>query len=294
MRGPDGVPVVRRDLRLEVELVPDDRVAGADRLGRLDRVVERVLRVPASRRGRPARTRRSRRGSRGRRRAGRRTGTGGSRSSRHPRGRPGSCRRRGGTGCWPASSRPRRRRRDGGRPAATPSRRAGGRDTGPVRAGSASAGAGTGSSTRGTRSSGWPCRRSGEAARPTAWTAGSPAVSRWRRTSNSRLGDAERLLLERVGPPVGDEEADQVARRPDRQVLELQRPPPTSRLQRQLPGQVEQRPGAVAEPQPREGRDSGRSSRGPSELLAQVRGDGGVVAELTRTGGAPRADGGPR
>jgi hypothetical protein len=61
------------------------------------------------------------------------------------------------------------------------------------------------------------------------------------------MRDLERFFLQRVRPPAGDQEPDQVARRTDWQVLELQllrRP----RLQWLLPGQVEQRPGAVAEP----------------------------------------------
>ena len=150
--GPDGVPVAGRDLGLEVELVPDRGVA---RRGRFRRPRPRRR----TRRSRPCIAPRSASPNAdvldedvevvaalavGQ-------ATGGSRSSRRPRGRPGSCRRRAGTACWPASSRPSTRRRDAGRRAARPSRRAAGRGRAPGRAGSASAGGGTGSSRRGIR-----------------------------------------------------------------------------------------------------------------------------------------------
>jgi hypothetical protein len=67
------------------------------------------------------------------------------------------------------------------------------------------------------------------------------------------VGDPERLLLEREGQPVDDEEADQVPRGPDGQVAELQglrRP----RAQGQLPGQVEQPSATIAQPKLRETR----------------------------------------
>ena len=199
-----------------------------------------------------AERRRSRRGCRGRRPAGRRTATGGSRSSRHRRGRPGSCRRRAGTGCWRASSRPRRRRRGGGRRAARPSRRAAGRDTARAPAGS-----------RISRRRYWieyarysvtriGASRSGASASPTAVTAGSPATSRWRRTSNSVVGDAERLLLERVRRAVDDEEPDEVARRPDRQLAELRASSAATSARGRSQGRSSSVAAAVAQPEARE------------------------------------------
>jgi hypothetical protein len=68
------------------------------------------------------------------------------------------------------------------------------------------------------------------------------------------VGNPERLLLEREGQPVDDEEADQVARGPNGKVAELQglrRP----RAEGQLPGQVEQASAAIAQPQLRKTRD---------------------------------------
>jgi hypothetical protein len=61
----------------------------------------------------------------------------------------------------------------------------------------------------------------------------------------------ERLLLEGQEPAVDDDEADEVAGRPDRQLaqVELVRPP---RLERGLPGQGEERRRGLAEPQARE------------------------------------------
>ena len=53
------------------------------------------------------------------------------------------------------------------------------------------------------------------------------------------VGDSQRLLLERVRPAVDDQEPDEVARRADRQVAELERVGrPVG--ERQLPRQVEQ------------------------------------------------------
>ena len=71
------------------------------------------------------------------------------------------------------------------------------------------------------------------------------------------LRDRQRFLLEGVCPAVLVEESDEVARRSDRDLLELQvlRGPLGERT---FPGQVQQRPGAVAEPKPREGRLDGR------------------------------------
>ena len=111
-----------------------------------------------------------------------------------------------------------------------------------ARAGSASAGAGTGSSTRGTRSRGWPTSRSGASARPTAVTAGRPSASRWRSTSNSAVGDAERLLLERVGPcrrRRGTGRGGATGRPGSSRNCERRRT--TTSAERPLPGQVEQR-----------------------------------------------------
>ena len=118
--------------------------------------------------------------------------------------------------------------------------------------------------------------RSGASARPTAVTAGRPASSRWRRTSNSARRDAERLFLQGVGPAVDDEEPDEVARRPDRQVAEL-RATPTASPRAADPTGGQQGPGAVAQPEPRERARRPASAR--SELLAQVGGHRRVVAE---------------
>jgi hypothetical protein len=68
------------------------------------------------------------------------------------------------------------------------------------------------------------------------------------------IGDAERLLLEREGQAVDDEEADQVARRPDGQVAELERLG-RPRSEWLLPGQVEQACATVAQAQLRETRN---------------------------------------
>ena len=169
-----------------MQLAPHRRVARAHRLGRGDRRVGLVGRPwKAARSARPKATF-STRMSRSNR-AGRRTARGGPRSSRRRRGRPGSGRRRAGTACSRASSRPSRRRRGGGRRGAAPSRRAADRgrrrrhqrqahQQAPVLERVA----------RGTRSRGWRRRAPGAPRdRPRA-TAGSPASSRWRRTSNSR------------------------------------------------------------------------------------------------------------
>jgi hypothetical protein len=59
------------------------------------------------------------------------------------------------------------------------------------------------------------------------------------------LRDLDRLLLEGDEVPVDDEEADEMARRPDRELAELQARRPVR--ERPLPGQVEQRSGT---PQP--------------------------------------------
>ena len=110
---------------------PDRDVPLADRLGGVDRVVD-VLR-PALERGDVREAEADvldedlqvvRALAVGQRR-------GGSRSSRRRRETPGSGRRRAGTACSRASSRPRTRRRGAGRRAARPSRRA----AGPVRPG---------------------------------------------------------------------------------------------------------------------------------------------------------------
>jgi hypothetical protein len=69
--------------------------------------------------------------------------------------------------------------------------------------------------------------------------------------------DGQRLLLERIGPLARDEEADQVARGADRQLAELEGVGRPVR-ERQLPRQVEEDPGAVAEAQPRKGLLEGR------------------------------------
>jgi len=67
------------------------------------------------------------------------------------------------------------------------------------------------------------------------------------------VGDAERLLLERECQAVDDDESDEVPRRADRQVAELERPRrPVG--ERQLPRQVEQPRAAIAQPQLREAR----------------------------------------
>jgi hypothetical protein len=71
--------------------------------------------------------------------------------------------------------------------------------------------------------------------------------------SELALGYAERLLLERIDRSVDDEEADEVAGRPDRQrpeVVALVGPV----RERAVPGQVQQRRGVLAEPQLRKGR----------------------------------------
>jgi hypothetical protein len=65
--------------------------------------------------------------------------------------------------------------------------------------------------------------------------------------------DPERLLLQGIRPLVDDEEPDEVARRADRELTELQRiwrP----RLEGPIPRQIQQRSGAVSEPEPRERR----------------------------------------
>ena len=68
------------------------------------------------------------------------------------------------------------------------------------------------------------------------------------------IGDTKRLFLQREGQAVDDEEADEVARRPDGQVAELERlRRPGS--QGQLPGQVEQPSATLAQPQLRKTRD---------------------------------------
>jgi hypothetical protein len=69
--------------------------------------------------------------------------------------------------------------------------------------------------------------------------------------------DVERLLLEGVRALAGDQEPDQVARRPDGQLPELERlgRPVGERV---LPGQVQQDPGAISKSQPREGALDGR------------------------------------
>jgi hypothetical protein len=62
--------------------------------------------------------------------------------------------------------------------------------------------------------------------------------------------DGQRLLLEGVGPPAGDEEADEVTGGTDRQLAELERlgRPIGERV---LPRQVQQDPGAIPESKPR-------------------------------------------
>ena len=65
------------------------------------------------------------------------------------------------------------------------------------------------------------------------------------------VGDAEGLLLQRKREPVDDQEPDEVARRTDGQVAELEclgRPG----AQRQFPREVEQPSATIAQPQPRE------------------------------------------
>ena len=78
-----------------------------------------------------------------------------------------------------------------------------------------------------------------------------------------RRGDAARLLLERVGVAVEDEEADEVAGRPDRQVPEAEGRRRPLR-ERQLPRQLEQPRATLAQPQPRE--PGGMRSGGQSFL----------------------------
>ena len=85
----DGVPIERRQLRLIVELVPQGAIAVVDRLGRRDGVLERI--VAALHRpevGQPEADVLDE-DRRGRTPAGHRTARGGSRSSRRPRDRPG-------------------------------------------------------------------------------------------------------------------------------------------------------------------------------------------------------------
>jgi hypothetical protein len=66
--------------------------------------------------------------------------------------------------------------------------------------------------------------------------------------------DRQRLLLEREGQPVDDDESDEVPRRPDRQVAELERLGRPG-AERQLPGQIEQPRATIAQPELREARD---------------------------------------
>ena len=72
--------------------------------------------------------------------------------------------------------------------------------------------------------------------------------------------DLEGLLLERERLPVDHEEPDEVARRADRQVAEVERRR-RPRRERQLPGQLDQLAGAVAQPEPREAAGGGRLGR---------------------------------
>ena len=74
----------------------------------------------------------------------------GSRWSRRRPARPAGPARRARTACWPASSRPRRRRCGAGRPAGSPSRRAAARGGRSARPACASAAAGTARTARGT------------------------------------------------------------------------------------------------------------------------------------------------
>jgi hypothetical protein len=64
------------------------------------------------------------------------------------------------------------------------------------------------------------------------------------------VGHTKGLLLERKREPVDDEETDEVARRPDGQITELERLS-RPRRQRQLPRQIEQSRAAITQPQPR-------------------------------------------
>jgi hypothetical protein len=86
-------------------------------------------------------------------------------------------------------------------------------------------------------------------------------------------GDRDRLLLERVGPAVGGQEPDEVARRTDRQVAEaeaLERAVGRPLGQRLLPGQVEQLRGSGPESQPGKadaGRRIGRGRRDGQSFL---------------------------
>ena len=177
--------------------------------------------APWTRRRRRGRTPRSRRGSRGRTRAARRTATDGPRSSRRPRGRPGSGRRRGGTGCWRASSRPSRRRPGGGRRGAAPSRRAAGRGS-------------AGAERKRIRSrrywSEWrrysvtriaSPRRCGLGDAERRTTAGSPASSRWRRTSYSRSATSIGSSLSAYRTPSTTRNRTRCRDGPDGQVPEL-------------------------------------------------------------------------
>ena len=131
---------------------------------------------------------------------------------------------------------------------------------------------------------------SATSARPTAVTAGRPAPSSRRRTSNSDAATSMRLLLERVRVAVEDEEPDEVARRADRQVAEAQRRRrPVG--ERELPGQVEQARAAA-----RAGEASGRRLEPASVVRASCAGRRSPTrrSRATRTGGAPRDDGARR
>ncbi len=72
--------------------------------------------------------------------------------------------------------------------------------------------------------------------------------------------DLERLFLQGERQPVDHEEPDQVPRRADRQVAEVERRRRPAR-QGHLPGQLDQLAGAVAQPEPREPGRGGRLGR---------------------------------
>ena len=84
---------------------------------------------------------------------------------------------------------------------------------------------------------------------PIGVTAGRPHALEVAQDGVFALGDVARLLLEGDQAAIDDEEADEVARRPDREVAELEARGPGR--ERQLPWQVEQTAGA-AEPEGRE------------------------------------------
>ena len=127
----------------------------------------------------------------------------GSRAARRSRRRPGrppSCRRRAGRGCWTGSSRPRRCRPGAAGPAARPSCRSAARPS--ARRADRRTGTGRTSSTRGTGSpgsAGWSSGRSTQM--PSTETVGSPSASK--SVSRRVLVPGQRLvdLLERVDVP---------------------------------------------------------------------------------------------